>query len=112
MTPEPVIGIPLGDGTWIALEATALAAARRRAGELGLTPAPVSNTAPAASSMVERWLDSREMAAATGISDGWWEGAAKRGEVPHMRAGKHLRFRLSDVAGVLKARHADRRTAR
>jgi predicted DNA-binding transcriptional regulator AlpA len=100
-------------GTLIALTADELEAHRRRANDLGFGQplGSTANAAPAQPGMAERWLDSRELAALTGIGDTWWEGAAKRGEVPHLRAGKYLRFRLSEVSEILHSRHADPRTA-
>ena len=111
MTDAVFIALFLQDGRPLALSQEELAAALRRGADLGLG-ATAATTALAPARAVERWLTSRELAALTGVSDTWWEGAAARGEVPHMRAGKSLRFRLSDVEQTLKARHAVTRTAR
>jgi len=41
----------------------------------------------------------------TGIGDTTLEGLANRGQVPCLRAGKLLRFKLSEVERALKARN-------
>jgi excisionase family DNA binding protein len=53
----------------------------------------------------ERWLDSRQLSKLTGIGDTTLEGLANRGQVPCLRAGKLLRFKLSEVERALKARN-------
>lgn len=94
-----VLVLPLPDGGCIALDTVALAAARARAAELGFGRA---QTAEPSAASGERWLTSQELAAATGIGDTTWEALAKRGEVPHLRCGKALRFLLSEVRAALQ----------
>ena len=85
-----------------------IATARRRAAELGLNAeAPGNAGAGRPGDTAERWLTSKQLAEITGVGDVWWEQAAKSGRVPSIRAGKALRFRLSEVAGFLRSRHAD-----
>lgn len=71
----------------------------------GLVPslAAVVGAEGNSSQEAERWLTSHELAAITGVGDTWWEGAAKRREVPHLRIGKALRFRLSELTEVLRS---------
>lgn len=76
---------PQADGSW-KVEAT------RQTAPIGDDPV----------SLAERWLTSQEMAELTGIGSTTWEGLAKRGEIPHVRCGKALRFVLSEVRAALK----------
>lgn len=87
----------------LALTAEELAAGRSRYEALGAG----ANVAPAQAPVAERWLTSRELAELTGVGDTWWEAMAARGEVPHIRAGKALRFRLSEVLDRLRSRPGD-----
>lgn len=103
--------IPLPDGRWLGLTPEELATGQQRATDLGLATGAGPSAAPTQPTSVERWLTSAELAELTGVGDTWWEGAAKREEVPHIRAGKFLRFRLSEVLETLHSRHAVRLTA-
>lgn len=98
---DAVLVLPLPGGGAIALDAPQLAVARERAAALGFGKA---DAAPSAATVDERWLTSRELAALTGIGDTTWEALARRGEVPHVRVGKALRFRESDVRAALRDR--------
>ena len=58
----------------------------------------------------EQLFDAKSMEAATGIPASWFLDQARRGKIPHMRAGKYVRFHLREVMEATKAqpRHADR----
>lgn len=49
-------------------------------------------------------LDVTGMEARTGIPASWWADAARKGDVPHIRAGKYVRFRLNEALDALAAR--------
>jgi excisionase family DNA binding protein len=99
-TENAVIAFPLADGRWLALRKQEFDAALRRAADLNLNAAatPVVATAP------ERLLNSRQLAAVTGVGDVTLEGLAKRGEIPSVRIGKALRFKPSAVLTALQTR--------
>jgi excisionase family DNA binding protein len=61
-------------------------------------PQPPTATAP------EPWLDSRQLAAIVGVGDTTIEGMAARGEIPSLRCGKALRFKLTEVEAALRPR--------
>ena len=58
----------------------------------------------------ERVLDAKGMEAETGIPETWFLEHARQGSIPHIRAGKYVRFRFSEVLEALSVhpRHADR----
>jgi len=45
----------------------------------------------------ERLLDVKELAAYLGVKPSWVYGKVATGELPCIRVGRYLRFRLSDV---------------
>ena len=47
-------------------------------------------------------LDSDGMEKRTGIPASWWLENARRGTIPHLRAGKYVRFALTDAITFLK----------
>lgn len=98
---EQVLIVPLPDGSCAALDASALAAARTRAQELGFKPLESKESR---ASYLERWLTSRELAQLIGVGDTTLEAMAARGEIPHQRIGKALRFIESEVRVALKGR--------
>ena len=55
-------------------------------------------------------LTAEGMESVTNIPAGWFLEHARQGDIPHIRAGKYVRFNLREVLEVLKAhpRHADR----
>jgi excisionase family DNA binding protein len=102
-----LIAIFLPDGRVLALAPEALRAAVAAGAELGLgaveaVPVPTSTT--------ERWLTSEELQAATGIHSTTWEARAKSGEIPCLRVGKSLRFKLSEVEAAIRATNTNART--
>ena len=96
-----LVAIPLPDGRWLALPPDALRAALVAAAAMGLGPTAVLAPLPAGDPP-ERWIDSRELSALTGIGDTTLEAWAKSGRVPSIRAGKALRFKPSEVERALK----------
>jgi excisionase family DNA binding protein len=96
------IALPLPDGRWIALTPETLREGLDAARGFGLE----SNAAPVvpANGVAERWLTSEELGELTSVHSTTWESKAKSGEVPHLRVGKSLRFRLSEVEAALRAR--------
>ena len=47
-------------------------------------------------------LDADGMEKRTGIPASWWLENARRGTIPHLRAGKYVRFALTDAITFLK----------
>jgi excisionase family DNA binding protein len=92
-----IVTLPGGDAA--ALTLAEVTAARRRAAELGFRSLTVA-AAPAP--QPERLLNSKELAALTGVGDTTLEAMAARGEIPHLRIGKALRFELSSVKAALR----------
>jgi hypothetical protein len=99
---DQLVLIPFG-GEFLALTTEELALARRRGHEL--TPS-ASAVTPVACDEV---LDADAMANRTAIPASWWLEQARKGNVPHMKAGKYVRFRLNETLDAL--RHADIRSA-
>jgi hypothetical protein len=91
-----LIAIPMPDGRWIALTPEALRDALEAARDLGLGATP-AQAAVVGGGTPERWLDSQELEEATGVHSTTWEARAKTGEVPCLRTGKCVRFKLSEV---------------
>lgn len=107
---EAVLMIPF-NGHVLAFTLPEIATARRRAETLGLDSCLMRIAAPApiyaAAQQPEPWLTSKQLAAQTGIGDTTLEGWAKQGKIPSFKAGKALRFKVSEVEAALRAEHAD-----
>jgi hypothetical protein len=106
MTARVIVFLP--DGRPLALGEAEFRAALV-AGEAFAAPAQAPFAGQGEAS--ERLIDSRQLGELLGVGDTWLEGAAKRGEIPSVRIGKALRFEPAAVLGVLRAGHADNRTA-
>lgn len=57
-----------------------------------------------AASAPEKLLDAAGMAEMTGIPSSWFLEAARQGRIPHVKAGKYVRFRMADVIEALEVR--------
>ncbi len=84
--------VPFG-GTLLALDDDAFQAALERGRELAPLPSPTVNGTP-------QIVDAAGAEAATGVPSTWWLEAARRGDVPHLRFGKYVRFDLVEVLKV------------
>jgi excisionase family DNA binding protein len=102
-----LIAIPLGDGSgrWIALPPETLREALVAAQTLGLSSSSPTSATPG--DVSERWLTSEELQKLTGVHSTTWEAKAKAREVPSLRVGKALRFKLSEVEGAIRAGKAN-----
>lgn len=96
--PETLI-IPFG-GEYLALSRDQLEEARQRARDL-LRPPPERQQTVAARDV----FDAAGMEAKTGVPATWWLEQARGHKIPHIRAGKYVRFELDAVLQAL--RHAD-----
>lgn len=88
--------IPFG-GEYLALTTEQLEAARQRGREImrpAATHVPHSQPDPI--------IDADGMEKRTGIPATWWLENARRGSIPHLRAGKYVRFVLTDAIAFLK----------
>jgi hypothetical protein len=56
-------------------------------------------------------LDAEGMERATSIPASWFLEQARQGNLPHVRAGKYVRFRLADVLAALEAAEITRQKA-
>ena len=80
--------IPFG-GAWLALTHEQYRAALTRGREL--VPAAIAEQGAL---VVEEILDAEGMQGRTNIPASWWLEQARKGEIPHLRAGKYVRFEL------------------
>jgi hypothetical protein len=96
------------NGNWLALSTEQLQHALQRG--QAVIGAAVSHSA--AETPPERVLDAEGMQSETGIPASWYLDAARQGKIPHIRAGKYVRFRLGEVLDALSAgaRPGDRLT--
>lgn len=87
------------NGSWLALSQDqirdAIERGRRMAGEL--------SQQSCVEVVQDRILDADGMQAETGIPASWFLEQARREKVPHVRAGKYVRFRLNEVLEALSA---------
>ncbi len=49
-------------------------------------------------------VDAAGAEAATGVPASWWLEAARRGDIPHLRLGKYVRFDLAEVVEAVRRR--------
>lgn len=90
--------VPLANGRTLALDLEAFREALERGHEL----APSESLAGTPTS--DEVLDAQGMQERTGIPASWWLEAARRGDVPHIRAGKYRRFVVADALAALEKR--------
>lgn len=89
--------IPFG-GEYLALSSEQLAEALKRGREI----MPPATTTAAAIAPAEI-LDAEGAEARTGIPASWWLEQARRDAIPHIRAGKYVRFELSEALEALRS---------
>jgi hypothetical protein len=99
---ELVTLIPFA-GEFLALSPEQIEQALQRGRELMPRAAP----SPAADGR-DQVLDAEGMEKATGIPATWFLEQARRGALPHLRAGKYVRFRLNEVLEALRADESTR----
>lgn len=103
MTQAPDVLIPLGDEL-LALSLDQFAEALRKGRVLG------GGAIPSEKPVADRVLDAEGMEAETKIPASWFLGQARQGKIPHLRAGKYVRFQLAAVLDALRndPRYTDR----
>lgn len=103
--PKSVL-IPFGN-EFLALTAEEFEAARLR----GRAAVPAAVTSSVAA--IDRILDADGMEKETGIPATWFLEQARKGTVPHLRAGKYVRFRVAETISALQSsgRHSDGKSA-
>lgn len=89
--------IPFG-GAWLALTPEQFQTALARAAEL-VPAAKAEQGAPVADEI----LDAEGMESRTSIPASWWLEQARKGTLPHIRAGKYVRFELGTVLAALES---------
>ena len=60
--------------------------------------------APSSTSDTEKLLDAEEAGTVAGIPASWFLEAARQERIPHIWAGKYVRFRMSDITAALEVR--------
>lgn len=103
---QSTVFVPFGL-TWLVLSPEQFREALQRGQEfVGLVEKPGQATFAE-----DRVLDAEGMEAATGIPATWFLEQARQRRIPHIRAGKYVRFRLSEVLAALHLEvHTDRRS--
>jgi hypothetical protein len=105
-TPGQVL-IALPDGSWIALEREAFDAALA-AGAEAMRKRPGEGDAGVRSDA--QWLTADEISQRTSIDASWFLARARLNEIPHIRAGKYVRFDINAVTPYLESHPRDTRT--
>ena len=60
----------------------------------------------------DRIVDAAGAAAITSVPESWFEERARRGDIPHLKFGKYVRFRIADVLEAASSRQQNaKRTA-
>jgi len=85
-----VVLVPLSDGRSLALELDAYQAALERANTITLP------------SVSDEIVDAAGMEARTQVPSTWWLEAARRDDVPHLRCGKYVRFRVTEAIAAME----------
>ena len=90
--------VPLPDGRSLAMDIEVYREALAR----GQVMLPASVTSQ--SDTTVEVLDADGMAERTGVPASWWLEAARRGDVPCIRAGKYVRFAFAATIDALERR--------
>lgn len=75
---------------------------------LGQEIAGLATTEPLMTASVEKLLDAEGASQMTGVPSSWFLEAARHGKIPHIKAGKYVRFRMADVIQALEVRSGRR----
>lgn len=79
--------------------------------ELGRALVP-THAKPDTGHMDDRIVDAAGAAAITSVPESWFEERARRGDIPHLKFGKYVRFRIADVLEAATSRQQNaKRTA-
>lgn len=90
--------VPLPDGRALAMDLEAYREALAQGRELAPKDPPSKTEA------VREVLDAKGMQDRTGVPMSWWLEAARRGDVPHIKAGKYVRFDFVAAIEALERR--------
>ena len=88
--------VPLPDGQTLALELEAYREAITRGQQLN----PADHKA--VTTVTDEVLDANGMAQRTNVPASWWLEAARRGDVPSIKAGKYVRFNVATALAALE----------
>ncbi len=87
------ISVPLPDGRWLILDREAFAAALAAGAEMMAAAAPSPTNSAA-----EPLLAADQAAAQMNVTARWLEDSARAGIIPHVKLGRFIRFRVSEIA--------------
>ena len=90
--------VPLPDGRSLAMDIEVYREALARG--QAMLPASVTSQSDTAVEV----LDADGMAERTNVSASWWLEAARRGDVPHLKLGRYVRFDLAAALAALERR--------
>jgi hypothetical protein len=90
MTDRILVALP--DGRWLALDHETFAAVLEAGAEL------MAPSAPSPTSAGEPLLDADQAAAQMNVTARWLEDSARAGIIPHIKLGRFIRFRVSEIA--------------
>lgn len=105
MSDGHMILVPIANGQALALEPNAFNDALRRGSEMLASTQPKREVLP-------EITDAKGMEAITKISAGWFEEAARKERIPHLKFGKFVRFNVLDVLESAALREKTTKTAR
>lgn len=95
---DRLVLVPFG-GSLLAFKLDQFTEALERGRNLAPSPQPQVATAES-----DRIVDADGMQKMTGIPASWFLEQARRGEIPHLRAGKYRRFVVREVLEAIAAR--------
>jgi hypothetical protein len=101
LLPDAHVVIPFGNG-FIALSPEQFHEALERG--RSLMPTHVKSDTCHAD---DRIVDAAGAAAITSVPESWFEERARRGDIPHLKFGKYVRFRIVDVLEAASFRKPD-----
>jgi hypothetical protein len=95
--------VPLPDGRWLGMSREDFMQAVLHGEEAMAAQKPPQSPIETTDCL----LTADQLEARTSVPASWWETAARRGEVPHFRLGKYVRFRMADAVAAYQARPTD-----